>query len=102
MTVPKTGGTIMTGPQGQTILTPSSPAGSKVTFPTVVSKGSKPIPAGILLVGAGTVLALADTRFAKPVVWLLAAACVYQAIKPNAGVVSKITTSKPIATKKGS
>lgn len=89
-------GALILDPSGQHSIPLNPPGHAK--SPT----GSKTIPAGILIVGVGAVLALADTQFAKPVVWLLAAACVYQAIKPNSGVVSKITTSKPIATSKGS
>lgn len=91
--------TVMTGPQGQPITTPSP---IKTTTSSSI-KSPKAIPVGLLIVGAGIVIGLADTQAGTVVVWLLAAAVIYQAIKPGSGVVAKVLNSNPISTtKKGS
>lgn len=83
----------MTGPQGQTITTPSA-------TPTSTIKSPSSLPIGYVVVGVGVVLALSDTQLAPVIVWLLGAACVYQLIKPGSGVISKVTNSNPIPTRK--
>lgn len=93
-------GTIMTGPQGQPIKTPS---GTSVPVTSTKITSPKTIPIGLLVIGAGVVIGLADTQAGTVVVWLLAAAVIYQAIKPGSGVVSKVLNSNPVSTtKKGS